>query len=142
MLMGVRALIMIQQTGGVEVAKQATACLDYIKHQGHELGGYLRAGSQPVDAAKSVMAGEAQVIVAAYRVRNSELTGEIEAAGGRVEYVHREQRGPMTARSILASLYRRLGWSAHKIATEVGGNTEDVLDHLRRAGIKKPRRHE
>lgn len=140
--MGVRALIMIQKSGGVDVAKQDVACLEYIQHHGHELGGYLRVGATAADAARSIASGDAQVVVAAYRTRDSELTGEIEAVGGHVEYVHRHQRGHMTARSILASLYRRLGWSAQRIASEVGGNTEDVLDHLRRAGIRRPRRRE
>jgi hypothetical protein len=130
-------------SGGVGAAKQLSACWDYITASNHlRFGGMLLTGAGPSEAAAAVKAGEAAVVVAAYRVADLDLTGEIEAAGGRVEYVHRPTGGRLTARAILATLYRKLGWSAHRIAQTVDADTDDVLDHLRRAGIPKPRRHE
>jgi hypothetical protein len=141
--MSVRALILTQMSGGVEAAKQQTACWDYITASGHlSFSGMMVKGAGATEAAAAVKAGEAAVVVAAYRVAELDLTGEIQAAGGRVEYVHRPTSGRLTVRSVLASLYRKLGWSAHRIARTVGADTDDVLDHLRRAGIPKPRRHE
>lgn len=141
--MSVRALILTQATGGVSAAKQLQACWDHITAaRDLRFGGMLRQGAGPADAAAAIRTGEVGVVVAAYRVPEIDLTGEIEAAGGRVEYVHVAERGRMTVRSILVSLYQRLDWSAQRIAREVGGSTEDVIDHLRRGGIRKPRRHE
>lgn len=141
--MSVRALILTQMTGGVAAAKQLTACWDYIAASDNlRFGGMLLKGAGATEAAAAVKTGEVAVVVAAYRVADLELTGEIEAVGGRVEYVHQPIGGRLTVRGILASLYRKLGWSAHRIARMVDADTDDVLDHLRRAGIRKPRRHE
>jgi hypothetical protein len=139
----VQALVLTQTTGGVTAAKQLKACWDYITAEEHlRFGGLLLQGAGATEAAAAVKAGDVQVVVAAYRVADMHLTGEIEAVGGTVEYVHKEPASRLTVRSVLASLYRRLGWSATRIAREVGGDTDDVMDHLRRAGIPKPRRRE
>lgn len=141
--MSVRALILTQSTGGVTAAKQISACWDFITAAPHlRFGGMLLAGAGATEAAAAVKSGGAEVIVAAYRVPELELTGEIESVGGTVEYVHAPARGRLTARSVIAHLYRKLGWSAHRIAETVEADTDEVLDHLRRAGIKRPRRHE
>lgn len=141
--MSVRALILTQMTGGVAPAKQLQACWDYIGAAKHlRFGGMLLEGAGAKAAAAAVLAGEVEVVVAAYRVPELELTGEIEGVGGTVEYVHSQGPGRLTVRSVLAALYRRVGWSASTIARNVGTDTEDVLEHLRRAGIRKPRRHE
>jgi hypothetical protein len=134
----VRVLILIQLTGGVGVPKQSAACLDYIKAEGHNLKGFLRAGSTPVDAAKAIANGQADVVVAAYRTEN-ELTGEIQRAGGSVEYVQKP-RNRVTVRGIIARLYRVLGLSPAEIATLVEANANEVRDHLRRSGIEVDRR--
>lgn len=141
--MGMRALVLTQTTGGVDAAKQLTACWDYINAARHlSFGGLLREGANAKDAAAAIESGAAGVIVAAYRVAEIELTGEIQAAGGTVEYVHAYEHRRLTVRSVLVSLYKQAGWSAQTIARTVGTNTEEVLDHLRRAGIRKPRRDE
>lgn len=141
--MSVRALILTQTTGGVSPAKQLQACWDYITNAERlRFGGMLVTGSGAAEAAAAVRCGDAEVVVAAYRVPELDLTTEIEAAGGQVEYVHVSDRGRITVRSVVASLYKRLGWSAQHIAREIGGDTDDVVDLLRRAGIRKPRRRE
>jgi hypothetical protein len=140
--MSVQALILTQVSGGVNAAKQVEACWDYITAAEHlTFSGVLRHGAGPAEAAAAVQAGAA-VVVAAYRVADLELTGEIERVGGHVEYVHSYSQGRLTVRKVLAALYRRVGWSASQIARTVGADTEDVMDHLRRAGIPRPRRHE
>lgn len=129
---------MMQVGGGVDVAKQTRACWDYVAGSRHlDFGPILREGAGPRDAAAAIAAGEASVVVAAYRDPELCLTEEVARVGGTVEYVHQEYHARMTARSILAAL-SRFGWSAQMIARTVGANTEDVLEHLRRAGIRKP----
>ena len=141
--MSMRALILTQMTGGVSAAKQLNACWDYITAARHlTLSGLLREGATAKDARAAIESGEATVVVAAYRVAELELTGEVEAVGGKVEYVHSYESRRLTVRSMIVSLYRQAGWSAQTIARTVGTSTEEVLDHLRRAGIRKPRRHE
>jgi hypothetical protein len=140
--MSVQALILTHVTGDISAAKQVEACWDYITAAEHlTIGGVLRHGAGPAEAAAAVHAGT-PVVVAAYRVPDLELTGEIESVGGHVEYVHSYSQGRLTVRKVLAALYRRVGWSASQIARTVGTDTEDVMDHLRRAGIPKPRRRE
>lgn len=141
--MSVRALILTQVTGGVSAAKQLQACWDYITNAEHlRFGGMLTGSAGAAEAAAAIRSGRADVVVAAYRVPEIDLTGEIEAVGGQVEYVHMSDRGRLTVRSVVANLYQKLGWSAQRIAREIGGNTDDVVDLLRRAGIRKPRRRE
>lgn len=137
--MGVRALILINNSGVVGVGRQTESCWRYIADSGMTLAGFLRAGSGPAEAARAIEAGQAEVIVTAYRDPKLELTGEIESVGGRVEYVLAHDHGKLTVRGIIASLHRRLGWSTSVIARAIGGDTKDVRDHLRRAGIKPPR---
>ncbi len=133
-----RALIMTQVDGMVDDEKQRRACWDYVAGAGHlEFGPILHTGAGPKEAAASVAAGEAEVVVAAYRRSDIELTGEIEQAGGTVEYVHRDPPTRLTVRGVFAALHRQLGWSAQTIARTVGANTEDVREHLRRAGIRR-----
>lgn len=138
--MGVRALIMINSSGVVDVGRQMEACWEHLQTAPHlTFGGLLRAGSTALSAADAVRNGQADVIVAAYRDPKLELTGEIEAAGGRVEYAQPTGQGRLSVRGIIASLHRRLGWSATTIARAIGAPPRDVSDHLRRAGIRTPR---
>jgi len=133
--MGVRALIIINNSGVVDTAKQLQACSTYIDIVPHlHLAGLLRPGADSSAAADAVRQGEADVIVAAYRDPDLELTQAIEAAGGHVEYVQLSA-SRLTVRSIIASMSRRLGWSAATIAAAIGTTTQDVADHLRRSTL-------
>lgn len=138
--MGVRALIMINDSGVVDVKRQMEACWTFIQGvPGLSLAGLLRPGSDGAAAAEAIRSGEADVIVAAYRDPKLEWTGEIEAVGGTIEYVQIADHGRLTVRGIIVSLYRRLGWSSMTIARAIDGDTSDVRDHLRRSGVKHPR---
>jgi hypothetical protein len=111
-------------------------CSTYIASVEHlALAGLLRVGSNSQQAADAIRNGEADVIVAAYRDAKLELSQEIEAVGGHVEYVQLGEVSRLTVRSIIASLARRLDWSAPTIARAIGANTQDVRDHLRRSTL-------
>ncbi len=134
--MGVRALIMINPSGVVDVDRQLDACSTYIDTVPHlDLAGLLRPGADSHTAADAVRNGEADVIVAAYRDPKLELSQEIEAAGGHVEYVQLTDQSRLTVRSIIASLARRLDWTPATIARAIGASTADVRDHLRRSTL-------
>jgi len=138
--MGVRALIMINNSGAVDTTRQLEVCSTYIETVPHlELAGLLRPGSDRADAAAAVRNGEADVIVTAYRDPKLELSQEIEAAGGHVEYVQLTEVSRLTVRSIIANLARRLDWSAATIARAIGATTADVTDHLRRSTLPRKR---
>lgn len=140
--MGVRALIMINGSGAVDIDRQMEACSTYIDTVPHlDLAGMLRPGSDSHSAADAVRNGEADVIVAAYRDPKLELSQEIEAVGGHVEYVHLvDQGGRLTVRSIIANLSRRLGWTPSTIARAIGTTTQDVREHLRRSTLPPKRK--
>lgn len=132
-----QALILINDRGTVDPARQLEACSAYVDTAPYlDLAGVVRHGHDGAAAADAIRAGTAEVVVAAYRDPKLELTQAIEKAGGRVEYVQPAEPGRLTVRSIVASMYHRLGWSAATIARAIGASTADVVDHLRRAGIR------
>ena len=134
--MGVRALIMINGSGAVDIDRQLEACSTYIETVPHlDLAGVLRPGSDTHSAADAVRAGEADVIVAAYRDPKLEISQEIEAVGGHVEYVHLNEASRLTVRGIIANLAARLDWTPATIARAIGATTADVRDHLRRSTL-------
>ncbi len=134
--MGVRALIMINGSGAVDVGRQMDICATYVNTVSHlDLAGVLRPGTDTHSAADAVRNGEADVIVVAYRDPKLEISQEIEAVGGHVEYVELTNNGRLTVRSIIASLARRLDWTPAMIARAIGTTTQDVRDHLRRSTL-------
>ena len=134
--MGVRALIFINPSGVVEVDRQMDACVLYASSTPDvELASVVRDG-QVASAQEAIRNGEAQLVIAAYRDAELELTDEIQSVGGTVEYVQPPDRARLTVRGVIASLYRRLGWPAATIARVIGASTADVADHLRRSGIQ------
>jgi len=133
--MGVRALIMINDSGVVDDDRQMDACYEYIDAiPDLDLAGVVRHGTDTNAVADAVRSGRADVVVAAYRDPKLEISQEIEAAGGRVEYVLADQ-GRLTVRSVITSLARRLGWTPATIARAIGATTADVVDHLRRSTL-------
>lgn len=139
--MSVQALIMINDRGAVDTEKQMEACSAYIDTATHlNLAGIVWHGVDGAAVADSIRNGEADVVVAAYRDPDLQLTGEIESVGGHVVYVQMSDHGRLTVRDVVASLSRRLGWSASTIARAIGSSTADVSTHLRRAGLRPPKK--
>jgi hypothetical protein len=96
--MTMRALIMIHD-GAADVAQQVRACWSYVAATGHlVLSGVLHQGAEPEDVVARVAAGEAAVVVAAYRRPELDLTVRLAEVGGTVLYArpgdNRDRRLP------------------------------------------------
>lgn len=136
-----RAVILTRAEGDIDPQRQTRACMNHILHAGLTLTGLLRHGSTSLDAAAAIATGDANLIVAAYPVRGDDLEDVVEAAGGRVVYVHNPDAGHrLTVRRIIARLHTEAGFTPQYIATVIGANVREVEDHLRRSGITPPRR--
>lgn len=116
---------------GVETDRQFAVALPYVEQAGYTLDGVVSAGGERDAAAMAC------VVVAAFA--EDGLAELVAAAGGRLEAVRRSDYGRATVRGILAVLYRDERWSVAKIAQRFGMGPNDVVDHLRRAGVWRTR---
>lgn len=128
--------LVLTYLGSVSQERQLRACMDFMRTSGNlALSGLLRPGCSAQEAAAAVAAGSAKVVVAAYRDPALDLTGEVQAAGGEVRYVHNPRDGRLTVRRVLARLYTEVGLSPERIANVLDADLVEVKDHLRRAGV-------
>lgn len=130
----VRAVILLQPEPAVD--RQLAVVMPHVEAAGHLLDGVVRPGGEAAVLAM-VRAGTVDVVVVA--VDTGGLGADVRAAGGRLEAVHHHDAPRATVRELLAVLYRDEGWSVARIAQTFSFNPRDVVDHLCRAGIQRPR---
>lgn len=127
------ALILIRQVEQLDLRRQLVACMRLLEQAGYTLAGLLQPSAEIDHAAALVRTGAAEVVVVAYS--DDELDQQIQQAGGRVEPVYRTTRRT-TVKGMIATLYTDEDWAVQRISRTFGIRFEDVVDHLRRSGIR------
>lgn len=134
--MGIRAAIFIQR--GAPERKQEELCLGHIEAERWQLMGIV-PHSAARDAAVLVSAGVVDVVVTAFDSHAAQTLAADIAPRGKVVFVH-PQPTEIKPRSSLPSIagliirWFRQGRTAKDIAREVGSDTTDVREILRRMG--------
>jgi hypothetical protein len=139
------AVILIQMSSSITMAKQEAACTEYVGAKGYELTGLIRGSGSSADAVAMVEAGRAQVVVVAYGGRD--IAAAVQAAGGRIEGVHPtphvveppapppppapRRSFPRSALDLLIKMRDR-GHSPTEIAKLIGEDTGEIRRALRR----------
>lgn len=137
--MGASTAIFIQR-GPVSVARQTAACLAFIKSERLSLFAIVPYWA-PEDAVQMVRSGTVSTIVTAFDSRATQtLAADIDGAG-QVVYihptptvVHPPRLSSIPAIGELIVRWFRSGRTVREITHDVGGETVDVRDVLRKAG--------
>jgi hypothetical protein len=139
--MGSRAAIFIQR--GAPQTKQQRLCLDYIEEEHWQLVGMVPP-SGARDAAALVSAGVVDVIITAFDSPAAQALATLVGPCGMVMFVH-PLPTCIKVKSILPTLaelivrWFRHGRTVRQIADEVGSDTSDVREVLRRGGEQPDR---
>jgi hypothetical protein len=136
--MGRRAAIFIQH--GVEIRKQAAACIQFIDEQRWSML-HVVPSHAPEDAVRLVEAGTVQVVVTAYDSRAAQALAADIGDRGRVLFVHPEPTTieppkPLPPRSLVRLILRwvRRGRTVEEIAEDLEQDTGDIREVIRRTG--------
>lgn len=137
--MPIHAAIYIQHGANAPTGdQQLAACIEYC-----EAARYFLLAIVPAEAdaaARLVECGRVDVIVAGYDSKPVQQLAERLDGAGRVEVVHPEPRVIEPPRSGIGTLgelilrWFRRGRSVQQIAREIGGETTDVREILRKYG--------
>jgi hypothetical protein len=137
--MGTRAAIFIQR--GVEVRKQAAACMDYIDQERWSML-HVVPYYAPDDAMRLVHDGTVDVIVTAYDSRAVRALAEDIGPDGKVMFIHpaptvvevERRHGTLPTLGDLLRRWLRRGMSVKEMADEIDGDTADIREILRKMG--------
>lgn len=137
--MGTGAAIFVQR-GHVSVAKQTAACLAFIRLERLSLFAIVPYWA-PEDAVQMVRTGTVTTIVTAFDSRAAQTLAADIDGDGQVVYIHPAptvihppRLSSLPAIGELIVRWFRSGRTVGEITRDVGGETVDVRDVLRKAG--------